>query len=57
MYEHNLELLDEIASSPVADDLATILDMMRWAYSYFNASDLYYGHGHDNAWDEPINWF
>ncbi|MDP0075584.1 50S ribosomal protein L3 N(5)-glutamine methyltransferase [Glaesserella parasuis] len=52
MYEHNLELLDEIASSPVADDLATILDMMRWAYSYFNASDLYYGHGHDNAWDE-----
>ncbi len=40
MYEHNLELLDEIASSPVADDLATILDMMRWAYSYFNASDL-----------------
>ncbi|MWQ09071.1 50S ribosomal protein L3 N(5)-glutamine methyltransferase [Glaesserella parasuis] len=52
MYEHNLELLDEIASSPVADDLTTILDMMRWAYSYFNASDLYYGHGHDNAWDE-----
>lgn len=52
MYEHNLELLDEIASSPVADDLATILDMMRWTYSYFNASDLYYGHGHDNAWDE-----
>ncbi len=49
MYEHNLELLDEIASSPVADDLATILDMMRWTYSYFNASDLYYGHGHDNA--------
>jgi len=26
--------------------------MMRWAYSYFNASDLYYGHGLDNRWDE-----
>lgn len=52
MFSHNLELLDEIQQSPVADDLATILDMMRWTYSYFNASDLYYGHGHDNAWDE-----
>lgn len=52
MFEHNLDLLDEISSSPVAEELHTILDMMRWAYSYFNASDLYYGHGYDNAWDE-----
>lgn len=51
-FEYNLDLLDEIHASPVADDLATILDMMRWTYSYFNASDLYYGHGVDNAWDE-----
>lgn len=49
---YNLELLEEIQQSPIANDLCTILDMMRWAYSYFNASDLYYGHGHDNAWDE-----
>lgn len=52
MFEHNLELLDEITLSPADHDLRTILDMMRWAYSYFNASDLYYGHGHDNGWDE-----
>ena len=52
MFEHNLELLEDIAQSPVEQDLKSILDMMRWAYSYFNASDLYYGHGHDNAWDE-----
>ena len=52
MFTHNLELLDEIQQSPVADDLSSVLDMMRWAYSYFNSSDLYYGHGHDNAWDE-----
>lgn len=52
MLEYNLELLDDIAQSPAEQDLRTILDMMRWAYSYFNASDLYYGHGHDNAWDE-----
>lgn len=52
MFKYNIELLDEIAAIPVANDLATIQDMMRWAYSYFNASDLYYGHGYDNAWDE-----
>ncbi|WP_373777494.1 50S ribosomal protein L3 N(5)-glutamine methyltransferase [Glaesserella sp.] len=50
--QYNLELLHEIAESNVAEDLSTILDMMRWSYSYFNASDLYYGHGHDNPWDE-----
>lgn len=52
MYQHNLELLEEIAASNTLTDLKTIQDMMRWAYSYFNASDLYYGHGYDNAWDE-----
>ncbi len=49
---YNLDLLDEISTTPVEQDLQTILDMMRWTYSYFNASDLYYGHGLDNAWDE-----
>lgn len=52
MYKYNLELLEEIQAYAVVEDLATIQDMMRWAYSYFNASDLYYGHGYDNAWDE-----
>ncbi|MDP8033607.1 50S ribosomal protein L3 N(5)-glutamine methyltransferase [Pasteurella atlantica] len=51
-YKYNLELLDEIQQSNVADELQTTLDFMRWAYSCFNASDLYYGHGYDNAWDE-----
>ena len=52
MYKYNLELLEEIQACTVVEDLATIQDMMRWAYSYFTASDLYYGHGYDNAWDE-----
>lgn len=52
MYKYNLELLEEIQACAVVEDLATIQDMMRWAYSYFNVSDLYYGHGYDNAWDE-----
>ena len=52
MYKYNLELLEEIQACAVVEDLATIQEMMRWAYSYFSASDLYYGHGYDNAWDE-----
>lgn len=50
--QYNLDLLEEIAASPAVDELKTILDLMRWTYSYFNASDLYYGHGYDNAWSE-----
>lgn len=50
--QHNLALLEDIEQYPVDNDLKTILDMMRWTYSCFNASDLYYGHGHDNPWDE-----
>lgn len=49
---YNLELLDEIASGEPMVELHTILDFLRWAYSYFNRSDLYYGHGYDNPWDE-----
>ena len=52
MFEYNLELLEEVMESPVLDDLKTIQDMMRWSYSYLSASDLYYGHGSDNPWDE-----
>lgn len=52
MFQYNLDLLDDIAQSQPEKELKRILDMMRWAYSYFNTSDLYYGHGHDNPWDE-----
>lgn len=52
MMQYNLDLLDEISTSSVVDELKTILDIMRWTYSCFNASDLYYGHGYDNAWSE-----
>jgi len=32
--------------------LHTISDYIRWATSYFNQSDIYFGHGTDNAIDE-----
>jgi len=39
----------------VSQELVTIRDYIRWAYSRFNAANLYYGHGTDNSWDEAIN--
>jgi len=39
---------------PIPTELTTIRDFIRFALSQFNASELYYGHGTDNAWDEAI---
>lgn len=35
-------------------ELSTILDFVRWTFSTLNQSDIYYGHGTDNAWDEAF---
>ncbi|WP_392551858.1 50S ribosomal protein L3 N(5)-glutamine methyltransferase [Orbus wheelerorum] len=36
----------------IINQLHTIQDFIRWAASMFNRSDIYYGHGSDNAIDE-----
>jgi ribosomal protein L3 glutamine methyltransferase len=36
------------------DELVTVRDWLRWAVSRFNESELFYGHGTDNAWDEAV---
>lgn len=43
-------------SNPIklAEDLATIRDWIRYAVSQFEASDIFYGHGADNSYDEAI---
>ncbi|MFC3151851.1 50S ribosomal protein L3 N(5)-glutamine methyltransferase [Litoribrevibacter euphylliae] len=33
-------------------ELRTIKDMCRWCYSRMNESDVFFGHGTNNAWDE-----
>jgi len=35
-------------------ELKTIRDMLRFAITQFNAAELYFGHGTDNAWDEAF---
>src|SRR5690606_16230420 len=36
----------------VLAELISVRDYIRWAASQFNAANLYFGHGTDNAWDE-----
>lgn len=47
--------LDNQNLTQVCQELKTLRDYIRWAYSRFNATNLYYGHGTDNAWDEAVH--
>lgn len=46
--------MDKLTSAQVITELKTIQDLIRFAVSEFNKSDIYYGHGTDNAWDEAL---
>ncbi len=35
-------------------ELITVRDFIRYAVSRFNAANLFFGHGSDNAWDEAV---
>ncbi|MDP2560185.1 50S ribosomal protein L3 N(5)-glutamine methyltransferase [Psychrobium sp. 1_MG-2023] len=48
-YELSSTLIDE-----AINELRTVGDMLRWAATQFNAADIFYGHGNDNAWDEAV---
>lgn len=43
-------------SNPIklAEELSTIRDWIRYAVSQFEASDIFYGHGADNSYDEAV---
>ena len=38
----------------IVRDLSSIKDFIRWTYSQFQKSDIFYGHGTDNPWDEAV---
>ena len=46
--------IDQSYLAGAVSELKTIQDFIRWAYSRFCESELYYGHGTDNPWDEAV---
>jgi ribosomal protein L3 glutamine methyltransferase len=50
-----MELDLDILSQQAIDELKTVNDFLRWGVSRFNGSDIYYGHGTDNPWDECLS--
>ncbi len=50
---HPVTINDDIINEAI-DELVTIGDLLRWGTSQFNGSDIFYGHGNDNAWDEAV---
>lgn len=46
--------MDKFFAEEVVSDLHTIQDMLRWTLSRFSATDIWYGHGTDNPWDEAV---
>lgn len=43
-----------VSPSILVEELTTIRDWMRYAVSQFEASDIFYGHGTDNSYDEAV---
>ena len=38
----------------LSDELQTVADYLRWMATKLSRSDVHYGHGTDNAWDEAL---
>ncbi|AAZ41129.1 N5-glutamine methyltransferase, modifies ribosomal protein L3 [Candidatus Blochmanniella pennsylvanica str. BPEN] len=43
------------ATKETLTEINTILDILRWSSSQFNANPIFYGHGTDNFWDETLH--
>ncbi|VFP83925.1 50S ribosomal protein L3 glutamine methyltransferase [Candidatus Erwinia haradaeae] len=46
--------MDKSIINELVNELKTINDVLRWSVSFFASSNLYYGHGSNNHWDEAI---
>lgn len=43
------------ATKETLTEIHTILDILRWSSSQFNANPIFYGHGTNNFWDETLH--
>ena len=43
-----------VLAQEAIDEMQNVNDMLRWGVSQFNNSDIYFGHGTDNPWDECL---
>ncbi|WP_348666449.1 50S ribosomal protein L3 N(5)-glutamine methyltransferase [Arsenophonus symbiont of Ornithomya chloropus] len=46
--------MKKIIINEIVSELNTIQDILRWIVTQFNRTNIYYGHGTDNAWDEAL---
>ncbi|WMY94906.1 MAG: 50S ribosomal protein L3 N(5)-glutamine methyltransferase [Arsenophonus sp.] len=46
--------MKKIIIHEIVTELNTIQDILRWIVTQFNKTNIYYGHGTDNAWDEAL---
>ncbi|WP_053097380.1 50S ribosomal protein L3 N(5)-glutamine methyltransferase [Candidatus Palibaumannia cicadellinicola] len=46
--------MNNIVLNEAITEMHTIQDMLRWTVSQFNASQIFYGHGTDNPWEEAL---
>jgi ribosomal protein L3 glutamine methyltransferase len=42
-------------ANEAVEELQTVNDLLRWGVTQFNGSDIYFGHGTDNPWDECLS--
>ncbi|WP_144394343.1 50S ribosomal protein L3 N(5)-glutamine methyltransferase [Pleionea sediminis] len=46
--------LDDTLCSEAKKELFTVVDWLRWCTSRLDESEVYFGHGTDNPWDEAV---
>lgn len=50
-------MMKDTMTMPIAElasQLPRLIDIMRWGLTQMSASEVYFGHGTDNAWDEML---